>query len=69
MEQLFTNICHFVGLRLFTMGAQLCGYNVITMYQPEGDPYVRAMHAATSPTQLNNSMRSYVESLDNSYEL
>ena len=69
MEQLFTNICHYVGLRLFTLGAQLCGYNVFTMYQPKGDPHVRAMHVATDPTQLNNSMRTYVELLDQSYEL
>ena len=69
MEQLFTNLCHFIGLRLFTLGAQLCGYQVITMYQPEGDPHIRAMHVASDPTQLNNSMRTYVEALDASYEL
>ncbi len=69
MEQLYTTICHFVGLRLFTLGAQLCGYQVITMYQPDGDPHVRAMHVAEDPTQLNNSMRTYVEALDASYEL
>lgn len=69
MEKLFTEICHFIGLRLFTLGAQLCGYQVFTMYQPEGDPHVRAMHVATDPTQLNNSMRTYVEALDASYEL
>lgn len=69
MEKLFTNICHYIGLRLFTLGAQLSGFQVFCMYQPEGDPYVRAMHAATDPAQLNSSMRTYVEQLDASYEL
>ena len=69
MEQLYTNICQYIGLRLFTLGAQLCGYNVVTLYNPEGDDRVRAMHVAESETQLNNSMRTYVESLDQSYEL
>ena len=69
MEQLYTNICQYIGLRLLTLGAQLSGYHVITLYNPEGDEYVRAIHLAENPTQLNNSMRSYVESLDNSYEL
>lgn len=68
MEKLFTDISHFIGLRLFTLGAQLCGYTIFTMYQPEGDPYVRAMHVAGSETDLNNSMRTYVEELDKSYE-
>lgn len=69
MEKLFTEICHFIGLRLFTLGAQLCGYNVVSLYQPDGDPYVRAMHVAGTETDLNNSMRTYVEELDKTYEL
>jgi hypothetical protein len=69
MEKLFTNICHYIGLRLFTLGAQLSGFQVFCMYQPDGDPFVRAMHVATDPTQLNNSMRTYVDDLDRSYEL
>jgi hypothetical protein len=69
MEKLYNNICHYIGLRLFTLGAQLSGFQVFCMYQPEGDPFVRAMHAATDPTQLNNSMRTYVDDLDATYEL
>lgn len=69
MEQLFTNICHYIGLRLLTLGSQLCGYNVVTLYNPEGDEYVRAVHVAENETHLNSSMRTYVESLDASYEL
>jgi len=69
MEHLYTNICRWIGLRLFTLGAQLSGFNVFTFYQPEGDPYVRAIHVAADPTHLNSSMRTYVEALDASYEL
>lgn len=69
MELLFNKICNFIGLRLLTLGAQLSGYSVITLYNPEGDQYVRAIHLAENPTHLNNSMRTYVESLDASYEL
>lgn len=67
MYQLYSTICNFIGLRLFTLGAQLCGYTVVVMYQPAGDPHIRAMHVAEDPTQLNNSMRTYVEELDASY--
>jgi hypothetical protein len=67
MEKLFTELCHFIGFRLFTLGAQLLSYRVFAMYQPEGDPYVRAMHVAWSETDLNNSMRTYVEELDKTY--
>lgn len=69
MELLFNKICNFIGLRLLTLGAQLSGYNVVTLYNPEGDEYVRAVHLAENETHLNSSMRTYVESLDASYEL
>ena len=69
MTKLYETVCQWIGLRLFTLGAQLSGFTTITLYQPDGDPYVRAAHVATDPTQLNTSMRTYVEALDASYEL
>ncbi len=69
MELLFNKICNFIGLRLLTLGAQLSGYSIVTLYNPGGDQYVRAVHLAENETHLNNSMRTYVEALDASYEL
>ena len=69
MKHLLTDICHSIGVTLFVWGTRLCGYNCITLYQPEGEPIIRAMHVAENELQLNNSMRTYIEQLDKSYEL
>jgi hypothetical protein len=70
MEKLFTSICHFVGLRLLTLGSQLCGFRIVAVYSPEDrKDELHAVHLATSEAQLNSSMRSYVESLEATYEL
>jgi hypothetical protein len=67
LTELYTKISHFVGLKLFVLGSQLAGFRIVTMYQPEGNPYIQAVHVAVNETQLNNSMRSYVEQLDQTY--
>lgn len=67
LSELYTKISHFVGLKLFVLGSQLAGFRIVTMYQPEGNPYIQAVHVAVNETQLNNSMRSYVEQLDQTY--
>jgi hypothetical protein len=67
LSDLYTKISHFVGLKLFVLGSQLTGFRIVTMYQPEGNPYIQAVHVAVNETQLNNSMRSYVEQLDQTY--
>jgi hypothetical protein len=67
LNDLYSRLSQSVGLKLLVLGSQLSGFRIVTMYQPEGDPYVRAMHLAVDETQLNNSMRSYVEQLDQTY--
>lgn len=68
MKHLLTDICHSIGVTLFVWGTRLCGYNRITLYQPEGEPLIRAIHVAGTDADLNNSMRTYVEELDKTYE-
>jgi hypothetical protein len=67
LSDLYSKVSQSVGLKLLVLGSQLSGFRIVTMYQPEGDPYVRAMHVAINETHLNNSMRSYVEQLDQTY--
>jgi hypothetical protein len=67
LSDLYSKVSQSVGLKLLVLGSQLAGFRIVTMYQPEGDPYVRAMHVAINETHLNNSMRSYVEQLDQTY--
>ena len=67
LSDLYTKISHFVGLKLFVLWSQLTGFRIVTMYQPEGNSYIQAVHVAVNETQLNNSMRSYVEQLDQTY--
>lgn len=53
---------------LMYIGSTILGLRVISVYIPkDGDDYLRAIHFAENETELNNSMRSYVDDLDASY--
>ena len=69
MKQLLNKIRVTTGLILLNIGGTILGFRVITFYNPKNkeDDYVKVVHFAVDETQLNNSMRSYVEDLDASY--
>jgi|688.fasta_scaffold1804273_2 hypothetical protein len=58
----------WLGFALAYAGSRLLGFRIISTYVPsDADGLIRAMHFAEDQTQLNSSMRSYVEELDASY--
>lgn len=57
----------WLGFTLAYAGSRLLGFRIISTYTPSDDGLIRAMHFAEDQTQLNSSMRSYVEELDASY--
>jgi hypothetical protein len=68
MEKLYNTICHFVGLRLLTLGSQLVGMRIVSIYNDESNQHVLAIHMAVNESHLNSSVRTYVEVLDGGYE-
>ena len=57
-----------LGFWLSHVGTRLLGFKVVLVYAPVGEDVIRAMHFAENETQLNSSMRLYVEDLDASYD-
>jgi len=57
-----------LGFWLSHVGTRLLGFKVVLVYAPVGQDVIRAMHFAENATQLNSSMRLYVEDLDASHE-
>jgi hypothetical protein len=51
MEKMFNKVCQFVGLRLLTLGSQLCGFTVVSMYSE--DNLLHAIYFATGESKLN----------------
>jgi len=69
LERTFNTVCEFVGVRLLRLSLQLCGFRIVCFYKSPDGESLRAMHVAVSESDLNSSMREYVDNLDASYEL